>query len=137
MKIELISNDSFNIFINKEYFKNVDFQDKDNIIDIVKELVKNVVEAVVDEFEEMLKDVDEVCDEELKKVFDEEEMAEEDMVALEARLKKSLERKLAGMGIYSKLERKYKVVKKAAKKNSKPEQTTNILKQYRKNRNNK
>ena len=103
----------------------------------VKELVKNVVEAVVDEFEEMLKDVDEVCDEELKKVFDEEEMAEEDMVALEARLKKSLERKLAGMGIYSKLERKYKVVKKAAKKNSKPEQTANILKQYRKNRNNK
>ena len=67
----------------------------------VKELVKNVVEAVVDEFEEMLKDVDEVCDEVLKKVFDEEEMAEEDMVALEARLKKSLERKLAGMGIYS------------------------------------
>lgn len=39
MKIELISNDSFNIFINKEYFKNVDFQDKDNIIDIVKELI--------------------------------------------------------------------------------------------------
>ena len=28
----------------------------------------------------MLKDVDEVCDEELKKVFDEEEMAEEDIL---------------------------------------------------------
>lgn len=39
MKIELISNDSFNIFINKEYFKDVNFQDKDNIIDIVKDLV--------------------------------------------------------------------------------------------------
>ena len=102
----------------------------------VKELVKNVVDAVVEEFEEMLEDVDEVCDEELKKVFeDEEEVQEEEKAALEARLKKSLERKLANMGIYSKLERKYKVTKKVAKKNSKQEKTVNILKQYRKNRN--
>lgn len=39
MKIELVSKDSFNIFINIGYFKEVKFNDKDNIIDIVKDFI--------------------------------------------------------------------------------------------------
>ena len=42
MKIELVSKDSFNIFINRGYFKNVKFNDKDNIIDIVKDFILKI-----------------------------------------------------------------------------------------------
>lgn len=42
MKIELVSKDSFNIFINKGYFKEVKFNDKDNIIDMVKDFILKI-----------------------------------------------------------------------------------------------
>ncbi len=106
----------------------------------VKELVKNVVDAVVAEFEETLKDADDVCEETLKEVFDEEDekVNPEQMQQLEARLKRTIERKLASCGIYSRMSRnhvaKKAAPKKTAKKVSKAKQTENILKQYRKNR---
>lgn len=42
MKIEFISNDSFSIFINKNYFKNVDYSDKECIIEVVKNLILKI-----------------------------------------------------------------------------------------------
>lgn len=107
----------------------------------VKELVNNVVDAVVSEFEETLKDADDVCEETLKEVFeeDEESMEPEEMQQLEARLKRTIERKLASNGIYSRMSRNH-VAKKPAKvdkKASKAKQAENILKQYRKARKSK
>ena len=107
----------------------------------VKELVNNVVDAVVSEFEETLKDADDVCEETLKEVFeeDEENMEPEEMQQLEARLKRTIERKLASSGIYSRMSRNHVAKKpaKVAKKASKAKQAENILKQYRKARKSK
>lgn len=107
----------------------------------VKELVNNVVDAVVSEFEETLKDADDVCEETLKEVFeeDEESMEPEEMQQLEARLKRTIERKLASNGIYSRMSRNHVAKKpaKVVKKASKAKQAENILKQYRKARKSK
>jgi len=39
MKIELVSKDSFCIFINSGYFKGIKFNDKDNIVEVVRNFI--------------------------------------------------------------------------------------------------
>lgn len=82
--------------------------------DELKELVKKITKAIVEEFEDVLKDTDEVCDDEVKSLKD-----AEDIIEVEGKLKGLLEKKLADKGIYTKLARNAKatkVAKKVAKK---------------------
>lgn len=69
----------------------------------IEELADVIVEAIVEEMEDVLKDAEEVCD-------------EDEMPEVEGRLKSILERKLANKGIYAKFARKH-VAKKVVKKN--------------------
>lgn len=75
----------------------------------VEKIVDQVVEAIVAEFEEVLEDADEVCDDAVKEISDDDEAIE----IVEGKLKTTLERKLAGMGIYAKLNRVHKKAKVA------------------------
>lgn len=75
------------------------------------ELVKKITKAIIEEFEDLLKDTDEVCDDEVEKIGE-----EEDKFEVESKLKGILEKKLADKGIYSQLARNKKSV--VAKKSS-------------------
>lgn len=78
----------------------------------VVDLVETITDAVVDEVEESLKDVDEVCEEKLKEVFDDEKKATPaEKQELEARLKGTFERKMSGLGVNAKLSRNHRVRK--------------------------
>jgi hypothetical protein len=79
-------------------------------------LVEKIADAVVEELEDVLKDADEVCDDEVKKLGDGEEVG--DFSEVEGKLKGILEKKLAGKGIYAGLARTAKKVptKTAAEK---------------------
>lgn len=78
----------------------------------IEELVETIVEAVVEEFEEILEDAEEVCNEDVKAFVE----GEEDEVLVEGKLMSVLERKLAGKGIYAKLNRTAKVKAKTSTK---------------------
>ena len=39
MKIELVSDNSFTIFINNKYIKSIDYDDKNEIVDVVKDII--------------------------------------------------------------------------------------------------
>lgn len=67
----------------------------------INELVKTIVDAVVEEFEEVLEDAEEVCCEEVKKIA-----SEEDEILVEDKLMSVLEKKLSNKGIHSKLDRR-------------------------------
>ena len=82
----------------------------------VETLVKNVVDAVVDEFEDSLKEADKVCEDELKKEFKDEENDVDSIQEVESALKKTIENRLANIGIHAKLSRNHRV-KKTVKSN--------------------
>lgn len=85
----------------------------------VVDLVETITEAVVAEVEQSLKDVDEICEDKLKEVFDDEEKATPaEKQELEAKLKRTFERKMNGLGINAKLSRNHRV-KKASKNRKK------------------
>lgn len=79
----------------------------------IEELAKKIAKAVVDEMEDVLKDADDVMDEEVATTPDE-------MAEVEGKLKSVLERKLAEKGIYSKFARNSKPAKVASKVESTP-----------------
>lgn len=74
----------------------------------VKELADLIVDAIVEEFEEILEEADEVCDEEVNGLG-------EDVVEVESKLKSVLERKLAAKGINAKFARNKKSTATRAK----------------------
>jgi len=77
----------------------------------LKDVVKKVAEAVVEEMEGMLSDADQTMDEERETLAEGEEAA--DQFELEAKLKAMVERKLHAKGIYTRFAR---TAKKAPKK---------------------
>ena len=84
--------------------------------DEVTNLVDTIVTAIVDELEDSLKEADEIAEEELKEIFkDEKKATPEEKQELEAKLKRTFERKLAGIGINAKLSRNHRA-KKTAKR---------------------
>lgn len=95
----------------------------------LEKLVDKIADAVVEELEDVLKDADDVCDEEVEKLGDDEDAG--DFSEVEGKLKGILEKKLAGKGIYAGLARKE--VKKAPAK-SVAEKAVEALASKRSNR---
>ena len=86
----------------------------------VNNLVDTVVEAIVDELEASLKEADEIAEEELKKIYkDEKKSTPEERQELEAKLKRTFERKAAAIGINAKLSRNHRVKKASNKRRNK------------------
>jgi hypothetical protein len=67
----------------------------------LKELVNEIVEAVVDEIEEILEDADEVMDEKQKEIAS----CDEEKFEVESKLKSIVERKLHAKGVYVRFSR--------------------------------
>ena len=78
----------------------------------VVDLVETITDAVVAEVEKSLKDVDEICEDKLKEVFDDEKKATPaEKQELEAQLKRTFERTMNGLGVHAKLSRNHRVKK--------------------------
>ena len=69
-----------------------------------------------EKFEDSLKEVDKVCEDELKKEFKDEENDVDSIQEVESALKKTIENRLANIGIHAKLSRNHRV-KKTVKSN--------------------
>lgn len=69
----------------------------------IQEVVEEIVKAIVEEFEDVLKDADEVADEEIQKIAT--ELEDVDSTEIEAKLKGVLERSLHAKGVYAKFAR--------------------------------
>ena len=92
----------------------------------IEELADKITDAIVEEFEDVLKDADEVCDDEIKKLE-----SEEDAFEIESKLKGILEKKLASKGIYANLERKITKKETVATAEKKKSNAVELLKAKR------
>lgn len=72
-----------------------------------KALVEKVTEAVVEEFEEALKDADKICEEEIKKQFEDSE-GKDSIEEIEASIKSNFEKNMRAIGINAKLSRNHR-----------------------------